>query len=456
MKTLSLKFNFFVFVFAVFLVTSCYEETAIVVKSSFDVTFVNGDQSVPVGIKVSNTTEGGDEYEWTFEGGNITTSSEKNPQTVIYNEPGTYTIALKATNVDGEEDVFEKEITVLEAINIDFSSEVIENNFSPVIVKINNETVGNNLTYSWSFEGGTPATSTARNPENIKFTSVGIHQIKLEVSNGFETLEQTKTIEVLPGLEVDFDWDIAAFDDDEQAPVNITLNNKSTSALTYLWTFSGGNPTTSTEEHPSVVFTTPGTHSITLEASNGKETKSRTRTITVLPDTKLRIFEDVQLGINIAHNTNAIGAFFSSELRKTLTANEVTVDNGSKIDLVFLGLSSAFSFNKFVSPTEADTNGFVTIPNASKTKYINTIENCNCGVRFSVAQFDAMSNDQPLQNLTLTETPEGLLHFDDANVPRIVLFQTEDGRKGAIKIKQFVANDTNSYISCDIKIQKLP
>ena len=34
--------------------------------------------------------------------------------------------------------------------------------------------------------------------------------------------------------------------------------------------------------------------------------------------------------------------------------------------------------------------------------------------------------------------------------------KTEDGRKGAIKIKDFVANGTSSYILVDIKVQKLP
>ncbi|WP_075341851.1 PKD domain-containing protein [Tenacibaculum agarivorans] len=456
MKIESLKLKIFVFILVSVVITSCYEETAITVNSVFDITYVNGDQSVPVGIKISNKTEGADQYEWTFEGGNVTSSTEKNPRTIIYNEAGTYKIVLKASNIDGEEDVFEKEITVLEAIDINFSIAVIENSFSPVTVKITNETVGNDLTYVWSFEGGVPATSSKKTPDNITFTSVGMHQIQLKVSNGFETLEKTQTIEVLPPLLVDFDWELDTFDDDSQAPVNITLTNKSVSATSFLWTFTGGSPTTSTVENPKVLFSTPGEHTIKLEASNGKETKSFSTTITILPDTNLRIFEDVQLGINIAHNTNSIGAFFSSELRKTLTANEVTATNGSIIDLAFLGLNNTFSFNKFVSPTEVNTNGFVAIPNASKTKYINSIENCNCGISFSEAQFNAMINDQPLQSLTLTETPEGLLHFDNTTVPRIVLFQTQDGRKGAIKIKQFVEGDNNSHIICDIKIQKLP
>ncbi len=57
-------------------------------------------------------------------------------------------------------------------------------------------------------------------------------------------------------------------------------------------------------------------------------------------------------------------------------------------------------------------------------------------------------------SLTITETTNGLLPFDSSIVPRIVLFETYDGRKGAIKIKDFVQNTTASYIVCDIKVQK--
>lgn len=437
-------------------ITSCYEETVITVNSLFEVTYVNGDQSAPVGIKIANKTEGAETYEWTFEGANTTTSSDKNPATIVYTKPGSYKITLKASNADGEEDTFEKNVTILEAIDIDFSVEIIENNFSPVTIQIENKTIGENLSYSWSFEEGIPATSSDRNPENVVFEGEGTYRIHVKVSNGFESFEKEVTIEVLPELEVDFDWTFDRFDDDTQAPANITLENKTISATSYAWTFEGGDPAISSEENPKVLFQNAGTYAITLEASNDKQTKRTTKSITILPDTNLRTFEEVQLGINIAHNTNSVGAFFSSELRKTLSANEVTNENGSKIDIAFFGLNDRFNFNKFVSPDEVTTNGFTAIPNAKHTKFINSIENCNCGVSFTEMQFDTMMNDEPLQAITITETTEGLLHFNNDIVPRIILFQTADGRKGAIKIKEFIANGNSSYIICDIKIQKLP
>ena len=67
-----------------------------------------------------------------------------------------------------------------------------------------------------------------------------------------------------------------------------------------------------------------------------------------------------------------------------------------------------------------------------------------------------MTNDTPLQGFTITETVAGLQPFDNSSMPRIVLFETADGREGAVKIKNFVTDGANSYIETDIKIQKQP
>jgi len=58
----------------------------------------------------------------------------------------------------------------------------------------------------------------------------------------------------------------------------VNFTNLSTSANTYLWTFEGGTPATSTDENPSVVYNTPGVYDVTLEASFGTESVTETKT----------------------------------------------------------------------------------------------------------------------------------------------------------------------------------
>ncbi len=432
---------------------ACINEVAIPVTANFTVEVINNDFTVPVKVKIINTTEGADTYLWTFEGAETSESTNKKPGVLTYNKEGTFIISLEASNRDGSIDSKTEKITIKPTVLINFDVEVLESNFSPVEVKITNKTVGA-TTFEWFFQEGTPETSTKEHPQNIIFTTPGEHTIRLKVGNGEENYTQEKTIEVAPYLTADFEYAVAFEDDDYQVPVKVTFTNKSISATTYNWTFGGANIQNSSEEHPEIEITTPGTHVLQLKASNGKEEKTISKTITVYENTNLRSFENIRLGINTAHKENTVGAFFSTKTRKVYTKSEVTNETGKDIDLVFFGLNEAFSYNKFISPHQASTAAFSSIPNAQITQLVNKQESCSCSTSLSVTDFDSMTNDAVLVTLRIDETNEGLKEFDDTVLPRIIPFKTSDNRKGAIKIKQFVKDGTNSYIVVDIKVQK--
>ncbi|MDP2542096.1 PKD domain-containing protein [Tenacibaculum discolor] len=432
---------------------ACVNEVALPVTVDFSTEIVNQDYTVPVKVKITNDTEGADTYNWTFEGGEPNSSSSRNPGVITYNTEGEYLITLEASNRDGSVDVKTQKVTVKPTVLTNFDVEVLENNYSPVEVKITNKTVGA-TTFEWFFEGGNPETSTEEHPQNVIFTTSGEHTIRLKVSNGEEIYTQEKKIEVAPYLVANFDYDVAFEDDDYQVPVKVTLTNKSVSSTSYDWTFEGANITNSSAVNPEIEIQTPGTHTLQLKASNGKQEKVFSKTITVYENTNLRSLENVKLGINTAHKENAIGAFFSTKTRKVYTKSEVTNETGKDIDLVFFGLNESFSYNKFVSPDQASTVAFSSIPNAQTTQLINKQESCSCSTSLSVTDFNSMTNDELLVGLTIDETNEGLKEFNDTITPRIIPFKISDNRKGAIKIKQFVKDGTNSYIVVDIKVQK--
>src|SRR5690606_13465905 len=187
-------------------------------------------------------------------------------------------------------------------------------------------------------------------------------------------------------------------------------------------------------ETPEIVLTTPGIYNISLTATNGKETKTVSKSIEVYANTNLRVYEDVKFGINISHNNDVLGSMFSTKTGNIYTRSEINETNGSEIDIVFFGLNNTFALNKFVSPDQTETTTFNSIANASHTKFINSQELCECTASLSVAEFDQMNNDNLLQTLTIEETQGGLLSFNNLMVPRIVLFEDAEGRKGAIKI----------------------
>lgn len=449
-----MKKNILLIFLSIFLLISCYKESYIPVKTKFSVQFKNGDQSVPVYMQIENQTEGADSYQWTFEGGTPSTSDKKNPGEILYTQPGTYTIKLTASNVDGEKETYEQKIVIKDAVNISFTKEILVSDYPPVEVKFTNTTEGQGLTYNWTFDGGNPAYFEGKTPSNIIFSTPGTHEVKLTVSNGYETLSKTDYVTVKEGVLADFDWQTANEDYDYQAPVKLYLNNLTKNALSYQWNISGGTPSSSTDQNPSIVFSQPGTYTIMLTASNGKTMQSVQKQVTILPDTGIYILKDVKFGVNFAHNNNNVGAFYSTKLRRSFTASEVDANIGNQIDIAFQGQSNSFTYNKFISPTSVANYGFSSIPNAVQTIFINSQEICNCGLNVTDAQFDSMTDDSLLKNLNIPNSTAGQQQFGNS-LPRIVLFKTNDGRKGAIKVKQFVGGVLNqSYILCDIKVQK--
>ena len=56
---------------------------------------------------------------------------------------------------------------------------------------------------------------------------------------------------------------------------DINFSDASTGGATsWSWTFEGGDPATSDEQNPIVIYNTPGTYDVTLEVSDGTETNS--------------------------------------------------------------------------------------------------------------------------------------------------------------------------------------
>jgi PKD repeat protein len=303
--------------------------------------------------------------------------------------------------------------------------------------------------WEWEFSGGEPQTSNNSTP-TVRFTGAGEHLIKLTVSNGRETYSTEKTVTVQPAMTIGFDWSVDAIDNDYQAPVTLHLHNQSINAFSYQWSILGAQPVASTEENPDILFPTAGNYTIVLNSINDKETKTLQKQITINEDKNLLTFENVHLGINTAQNT--IGCFFSSVLGKVILKNEVNESNGSLIDFAYFGLNDLFNFNQFISPDEVQTTAFLAIPDAIHTKIINSQE--LVGVQLSASQFDAIDNGAGFKNLTINESAMGNSPFDNATVPRVALFQTVDGRKGAVKITGFVSSEKESYITVTVKVQK--
>jgi len=431
-----------------YMLLSCYHEQEVAVVADFNYNIPEGSYTVPVEISLTNNTTGADFYRWTMEGASPASSDKKNPGIITYPQAGTYTIKLEAWN-DTQRTSKEISIQLDSAVTLGFDAITLVNDFVPATVEIRNKTTGAS-TYEWTFQDGTPDKSVAPNPPPIHFDTPGDHTINLKVTNGRETFTTSRIVTLKPEMSAEFEITPSFDDFDDEAPLMATLRNKTTNGLHYLWSSTGGSIDNATGETTTIYFPEAGDFTVTLRADNDKETQIVEHAIHVKPNTNLYTMEDVRLGVRAAQAT--IGSFYVTRLRKVFLRDDVTEENGDLVDLVFFGINAGFSYCRFLSPDSAATYSFPAIPQASHTYLINTLE--TTAISFTVSDFDNMTNDSPLQALDIKDNDTGMSFFDNVAAPRIILFETRDGRKGAVKIKSFVSNGSESYVLVDIKMQK--
>ena len=194
--------NFF-FISSLALVTSCYQEQEIPVTIDFAYAVTEGSFTVPVEITLTNNTTGADFYNWTMMGATPSSSNKKQPDAITYSQAGTYIIKLEAWN-DTQRSFKEITVQLDSAVTLDFNVDILVNDFAPATAQITNNTRGAS-SYEWTFQGGTPETSTVADPPNILFSTPGEHVITLKISNGRESYTSSKTVTLKAALDTDFE-----------------------------------------------------------------------------------------------------------------------------------------------------------------------------------------------------------------------------------------------------------
>lgn len=183
------------------LVSSCLKETAVSIESAFTIE-ASEDKTSPVTIRLKNESYGANEYEWTFEGGQPGSSTDKSPGKVIFTQAGEHKIILRVRNAV-EEKTSQQTIRVDSTMTIDFDFTVAINDIAPGTVSIINKSKGGSQ-YEWAFVGGVPSTSNRQHPGTITFADGGEHKIHLRVFNGSKYEERTKTLTLQPSIQADF------------------------------------------------------------------------------------------------------------------------------------------------------------------------------------------------------------------------------------------------------------
>lgn len=427
--------------------SACLKETSLLVKAGFEHRIETENQTTPVVVSLTNISTGADFYEWIFEGGSPSESREKNPDKITFSQPGDHRITLRAWN-DLEEATSQLIVRVDSAVTVGFDYQIQVNDFAPANVEFTNNTIGA-TSFEWTFEKGTPTSSTLSSPGTVLFNEGGEHKVILKVFNGSEYFQAEKTITLRPRMVTDFSLEPILSDIDMQAPLTAIVKNLSQNFLSHKWTCEGGVIQNDTAAETTIRFQKAGTYTVVLSTDNLKEQQTVKKQITVKDNSGLHIFNDIRFGINEAKNT--VGCFFAADKQRVLLSKEITnIETGKRIDIGFFALNSDFDYCYFFSPDKATQSAFAPIPGATRTKVQNKPTGGN---KLTPDVFNRIEKGSDMDTYSFTEGSSSDDFVLD-NLPLFVFFQTEDGRRGIVYLKEVVRNGKMSYIVTDIKIEK--
>jgi hypothetical protein len=152
-----------------------------------------------------------------------------------------------------------------------------------------NDSDGTIVSYSWSFPGGTPGSSNAKDPGNVTYSTAGVYQTSFSATdNDAASCNASVTITVgvtntPPVCSIDLPVGNITIDEGQSVVYAGTASDSEGPIANYNWNFPSGSPVSSALEDPgAVTYSTAGVFTTTFTASDGAAScEADTVTITV-------------------------------------------------------------------------------------------------------------------------------------------------------------------------------
>ena len=141
---------------------------------------------------------------WSFGGGTPGTANGSGPHSVTFNTVGNFDVLLTVTDDFGSHDTtITIQVIPCSVPTAAFAISDATPCASDCITFTNNSSSISTPTYSWTFPGGTPSSSTSANPGQICYNTPGTFTATLVVTNSFGTGSYSQNITVLPPPAID-------------------------------------------------------------------------------------------------------------------------------------------------------------------------------------------------------------------------------------------------------------
>lgn len=389
-------------------------------------------------------------YTWNFgdpsSGANneIIESSSSIPNTThTFSSPGTYTVTLSASNstCGSNGTPFSQTICITQGSPLSAFTLSATEGCESLDLTANNTTTSsgncNDLTYSWTvaysssncgtspgtnynyFTNGT--TNTSPNP-SFHFPNPGTYTVHLTATNacGSQQVSQVVTVKDPPTASIATIPDVCGGSSATISPT-ASVTNCGSQSPTYLWSFPGGSPATSTDANPvNILYAAPGNYIVTLEVTNECGTTAATKNFTVSPEV----------------TANA--------------GNDITLCNGST---PLAGSGSGGTGSNYTyswSPTSGLSNPNIATPTASPsvtTTYTMTVSNGNCSdtdemtVYVNTIQTGTLSADQVI---CTGEDPLPFTEITPATAAGSITYQWESSTTNATTGFTDISGATNA------------
>jgi PKD repeat protein len=233
--------------------------------------------TVPLTVKFTdNSLNSPTVWLWDFGDGALAGISEQNP-VHTYNAPGVYNVTLIAYNGGGSDTLTKYDyITVVTRPVANFTASPTDGT-APLLVQFTDTSDGHPTSWTWKFGDG--SFTLQRNPYHL-YTRPGVYNVSLTVYNtaGADTLTKTGLITVRSLPVAGFTANITS----GKSPLAVQFRDTSTGDPDD-WSWNFGDGGISAEQNPVHVYTSPGTYSVQLIASNmaGTSTETKNGYITV-------------------------------------------------------------------------------------------------------------------------------------------------------------------------------
>ncbi|MDO9036477.1 MAG: PKD domain-containing protein [Methanoregula sp.] len=279
-------------------------------------------------------------WNWSFGDGewyNTTVAAQKNT-THEYASVGTYTVGLTASNTVGSSTLSKTNyINVTSAVVTPvaaFSANATSGS-APVTILFTDASTNVPTSWLWDFGDGS-STSTEQNPIH-EFTTTGTYNVRQTATNSAGSNSITKTNYITVSATVTptptttpSTAPVAAFSANKtegDTPLSVKFTDASTNTPTS-WSWNFGDGGSSTEQNPVHQFTTTGTYTISLTATNvkGSDTMTKTGYITVIAP-KVESNNFAVTGVNTTATGAGQNVSITTGVGVTTSGNVVTIQN---------------------------------------------------------------------------------------------------------------------------------